>query len=68
MDRLATAEKIAALIASGNWDAIEVKYADMSENSDPQRLAKLPPELQQHFEMKYANPKEALRRALGLVS
>ena len=58
------ADKIDALIVSGNRDAITIKYADMSENTDPQRLANLPPDLRQHFEKKYVAPKEALQRAL----
>jgi hypothetical protein len=35
-DRRSYANKIDALIACGNRDAIEGKYADMSENSDTQ--------------------------------
>lgn len=57
-------EKIDALIASGNRDAIMVKFADMSENSDPVRLAALPSDLRRHFEMKYLNPLRALHAAI----
>jgi hypothetical protein len=64
-DRRTYGDKIDSIITSGNRDAIEVKYADMSENSDPQRLAVLPPELRQHFIEKYSKPKEVLRLALG---
>ena len=60
-------EKIAALVASGNFDAILVKFADMSENSDPVRLAALPPDLRRHFERKYARPKQLLQAALRLT-
>jgi (p)ppGpp synthase/HD superfamily hydrolase len=58
-------EKIAALIASGNADALEVKLADMSENTAPERLARLDPERRAFFEQKYAQPLQALRKALG---
>lgn len=57
-------EKIAAIIASGNRDAITVKLADMSENLDPTGLALLPPERRTYFLAKYAGPIEALRSAL----
>ncbi len=58
-------EKIAALIAGGNRDALQVKLADMSENADPERLAKLDPESRAHFARKYTAPLEALRAALA---
>lgn len=58
------AAKIDALIVSGNRDAVMVKFADMSENSDPVRLAALSPELRRHFEAKYALPFLALKGAL----
>lgn len=57
-------EKISALIASGNRDAVMIKFADMSENSDPVRLAALSPDLRRHFETKYARPLLALKTAL----
>ena len=58
--------KIAALIASVNKDAILLKFADMSENTDPERHAALPPGVRKYLENKYAKPKQALRKALGL--
>jgi hypothetical protein len=58
-------EKIAALIASGNRDAIQVKYADIQENTDPDRLAALPPDVRGYLENKYARPRAALAAALG---
>lgn len=57
-------EKIDAIIASGNRDAITVKLADMSENMDPAGLALLPPERRAYFSAKYTGPIEALRSAL----
>jgi (p)ppGpp synthase/HD superfamily hydrolase len=59
------AEMIQAIIASGNRDAIQVKLADMSENSDPARLALLEPARREHFVEKYTAPLAALRAALG---
>ncbi len=59
------AEKIDAIIASGNRDAIEVKFADMSENFDPSRLAALEPERRDYFIQKYSGPIEALKAALA---
>ena len=58
-------KKIAALIATGNKDAIRVKFADILENTDPERLAALPPDTRKYLESKYANPKRALALALG---
>jgi (p)ppGpp synthase/HD superfamily hydrolase len=58
-------ERIAALIATGNKDAILVKFADMSENTDPERLAALRPEVRKYLENKYAKPKQALANALS---
>ena len=58
-------EKIAALIAGGNRDALQVKLADMSENADPERLAKLDAESREHFLRKYTAPLQALRAALS---
>ena len=58
-------EKIAALIAGGNRDALLVKFADMSENADPARLALLDEEKQDYFRRKYVAPLRALRDALA---
>ena len=63
-DAHAYSEKIDAIIASGNRDAIQVKFADMSENFDPSRLAALEPERRDYFTQKYAGPIQALRLAL----
>ena len=59
------AEKIDALIAGGNRDALQVKLADMSENADPVRLARLDAESRDHFTRKYTAPLAALRAALS---
>ena len=64
-DTRAYPEKINAIIASGNRDAIQVKLADMSENADPARLLALDPARRDHFERKYAEPLRALLAALS---
>lgn len=58
-------EKIKAIIDSGNRDAVRVKLADMSENSDPERLAVLDAASRDYFIAKYSGPIEALRRAVA---
>ncbi len=63
-DKRSYPEKIDAIIASGNRDAIRVKFADMSENSDPERLALLDADSRDYFVRKYAGPIQALRAAL----
>ena len=59
------AEKIQAIIASGNRDAIQVKLADMSENANPERLALLDAAKREYFLGKYTAPLAALRAALA---
>jgi (p)ppGpp synthase/HD superfamily hydrolase len=54
------------LLASGNRDALAVKFADMSENADPDRLARLAPELRARLEQKYTEPLQKLRAALQI--
>jgi len=62
-DSRSYAEKIAGLIATGNRDALLVKFADMSENADPVRLSRLDPETRAKFVEKYTGPLEMLRAA-----
>ncbi len=59
------AEKIAAIITGGNRDAMLVKFADMSENADPARLARLDPETRERLTRKYDAPLKALKAALA---
>ena len=59
------ADKLASLIAGGNRDALLVKFADMSENADPDRLALLDPETRDRFIRKYSAPLQALKMALA---
>jgi (p)ppGpp synthase/HD superfamily hydrolase len=57
-------ERIRGIISSGNRDAMEVKLADMMENSDPKRLQELSEEVQQRLLQKYARPIRMMREAL----
>lgn len=57
-------EKIQALIATGNEGAILVKWADMAENSDLQRLAKVPEEKREKLRKKYKMPFVILTEAV----
>jgi hypothetical protein len=67
-DGLSYAEKIDKLIASGNVDAIMVKFADMTHNTDPKRLAALPPDKQTYFREKYTGPYKKLQEAIGKLA
>jgi hypothetical protein len=66
-DQRSYGEKIDDLIAQGNPDAIMVKFADMSENTDPVRLAALEPDVRERLERKYAEPKTALAKAVQTI-
>ena len=46
-------EKIDKIINSGNELAIELKFRDMSDNYNKDRIKKLSPELQEWFKLKY---------------
>ena len=46
-------DQITKIIASNNIEAIKLKYADMSDNYDLERLKKLSPEQQEYFHHKY---------------
>ena len=64
-DQRTYAEKISGIIASANRDAIQVKLADMSENSDPARLELLDPAKREYLIEKYSAPLRALRQAVS---
>jgi hypothetical protein len=57
-------DKIKAIIASGNEGAILVKYADMKENMNPQRLALLDEQTREKFIEKYRAPLILLEQAV----
>lgn len=46
-------DQITKIIVSNNIEAIKLKYADMSDNYDLERLKKLSPEQQEYFHHKY---------------
>ncbi|MCR9141040.1 MAG: phosphohydrolase [bacterium] len=51
---------IMRVVESGNPVAIPVKWADITDNSDPRRLQYLPVESQQRLSLKYAAAKRLL--------
>ena len=53
------------IIASNNEIAIRVKEADMRNNMDPERIAKLSPEYQEKFRLKYPPQYEKLINKIG---
>lgn len=56
--------KIDSIINSGNILAINLKYNDMKDNYDKERLKNLSPELQEWFKLKYEDNLNKLRDAL----
>jgi (p)ppGpp synthase/HD superfamily hydrolase len=62
-DRRPYPEYIASL--RGNMDAVAVKIADLEDNLDPERLARLTPEKRARFVAKYTGPLVALRLWIG---
>ena len=59
--------KIRKIIDSGNEGAIRVKFADMSENTSPERMNHLPEEDQLELRQKYAFPYQMLKRAIAEI-
>ena len=57
-------KKIDKIIASGNRLAIELKYRDMSDNYDKERLKNLSREQQEWFKIKYGNNIKKLEKRL----
>ena len=57
-------DEIDKIISSQNMNAINVKYSDMSDNYNLDRLSELPPEKQQWFHKKYKIQLEKLRQAV----
>ena len=56
--------KIRSIIDSGNEGAILVKYADMRENTKPERLAKVGREVQARLKERYSIPIAMLTEAV----
>lgn len=61
----AYSEYIDNLLNSNNLTAIKVKEADMRNNSDPERLKNLSPELQEKFTKKYSEPYKKIIEKIG---
>jgi len=54
--------------AAGGPSAIRLKRADLTDNSDPERLARMPAEMRRELETKYQSGFEVLERALQSLS
>ena len=50
---------------AGGASAIKLKQADLTDNSNPERLARLPAELRSELEAKYKSGFEVIERARG---
>ena len=57
-------DKISSIIDSNNVEAIKLKYSDMLDNSDPERLKKLDSETKDYFVKKYTNELKRLENEL----
>lgn len=60
-------EEINKIISSGNVGAIRVKYSDMSDNSDPNRLAKLDEEARTRLYNKYQPQLKKLKKEIEKI-
>lgn len=56
-------ENYMARLVTAGASAIRIKRADLADNSNPQRLAQLPPETRRELEAKYAIGYAAIERA-----
>ena len=57
-------DKISSIINSNNIEAIKLKYSDMLDNSNPERLKKLDSETKNYFIKKYTNELKRLENEL----
>lgn len=60
-------EYIDKILASGDEIAIRVKEADMRNNMDPERIARLTPEYQEKFKQKYPPQYERIKEKIGEI-
>lgn len=60
-------EYIDKILASGDEVAIRVKEADMRNNMDPERIARLTPEYQEKFKQKYPQQYERIKKRIGEI-
>lgn len=64
-EALTYAERIERLAQSGDTAAIQVKIADLTDNSDPERLAALPADKSASLSKRYSNALDALYKVLS---
>ncbi len=57
-------DKISKIVSSGDIDVIKLKYADMSDNFNPERIKLLPLETQRRLTLKYKDNLDMLRKAI----
>ena len=57
-------DKITSIIDSNNIEAIKLKYADMSDNANPERMKVLDQELQDRLHKKYDNELKRLKEKI----
>jgi (p)ppGpp synthase/HD superfamily hydrolase len=57
-------KKITSILESGNIEAIKLKYSDMSDNANPERLSKLNVILRNRLHKKYDEELDRLRKYL----
>ena len=60
-------EYIDKIIASGDEIALRVKEADMRNNMDPERIARLSPEYQEKFKLKYPPQYKRITDKIGEI-
>ncbi|MBR5662376.1 MAG: phosphohydrolase [Bacilli bacterium] len=60
-------EYIDKILASGDEIALRVKEADMRNNMDPERIARLAPEYQEKFNLKYPPQYEKIKNKIGEI-
>lgn len=66
-DEVEYSKKIDKIIASGNYGAIRLKYSDMTDNYNEERLYYLPIETQERLRNKYKPNYEKLKKVLGIA-
>lgn len=62
------AERIENLARSGSMEAMKVKIADLSDNSDPERLALLPEKKAISLQRRYCGALDRLREAISVLT
>jgi len=57
-------DKITSILETNNYEAIKLKYADMSDNSNPERISKLDKQTQEKLHEKYDKELNRLKEYL----